>query len=483
MKIDYLVPLFIFSTFASVIFMGILITTFWTAVAIISFIGYFAFSTFRVKQGIKIQKKRKRGISTLLSFFIVLPILLGVVLHYEGYSVSKLFLQLIILYNYTIFVIINTILLPLFFITTIKNLPSSYFEKNYTPKLTVVIPAFNEEKIIKQTVQSVIDADYPKKEIIVVNNNSTDNTKKILEKYQNKILVLDEPRKGKVNAINRGIQCAKGDIIVILDADTRVLHNTLAKIVIPFVNYKIGAVTGNVKVDNRSNLIEKIQVPDYNVSMNLARGVLSLYGTMPIISGAFGAFRKSAIVEKNVSIFTDDTMTEDFDVTVKLLKKGYITSYEKDAIAYTEVPKKIMDLVNQRYRWLRGFIQVYFKHKDYFLGAAFDYSYNIAFFLLMNNNMIVPIIIIINLIAIVPTILIGNTDLVIFLISLGLFNITMFSLLTLRLSGEKISYGMYAPVLMVLFLWITSYIFLKSVIDQILHKEKAWKKIPRIGTT
>jgi len=85
------------------------------------------------------------------------------------------------------------------------------------------------------------------------------------------------------------------------------------------------------------------------------------------------------------------------------------------------------------------------------------------------------------MVAIVPTILIGNTDLIIYLVSLGLFNTTIFSMLVLRLNDEKLSYAKYAPVFLVMFIWITTHVFLKAVIDQILHKEKTWKQIPRIG--
>ncbi len=478
---DPILLLSVIALIGVIVIMGIiLISTLVIAIVISSFIVYFVITAIQSRKNKQSVKQTKLHISPLLTLFISLPIALSVVLYYEGHGIVELLLQLIVLYSYTILVILNIVFTPIILISISKKKFNNYQTISTSFSLTVIIPAYNEEKSIERTIKSVQNSIYTKKEIIVVNNASTDNTVKILQKFQDNIRILNEPKKGKSNAINKGIRYATGEIIVILDADTIILKNTLTNIVQPFKKNRITAVTGEVLVLNKENFISKMQVIDYAVGMNLARGTLGLYEIVPIVSGAFGAFRKSRILEKNNPIFSTDTMTEDFDVTITLLRHGHKTEFVKDALAYTEVPERFMDLVHQRYRWFRGFLQVYRKHKDYFFNTTTTQHHNISFFLLLNSNMIFPTMIMVNLLAIIPTILVGNAPLFGILILLNLTNITLLSIFGLRLSTEKLGYVKYSFATM-LFMWIGVYVYVKSIIDEIIQKDHVWRTISRRG--
>jgi len=449
---------------------GFFITTKLTLIIIVLFVGYFLYSVFSFSK----KKKSKFGSSFLL-LFVILPVSLGLALHYENFTFSELILHVLILYNYTLIVLFNMVLLPMSFYSIIRYKKTQHHR--YFPSISIIIPAFNEEKVIEKTIQSILHTQFPKKEIFVVNNASTDKTGQVLQKYHQDVVVLDETNKGKAHAINKGIKESSGEIIIILDADTRVTKHALENIVRPFeTEPKLSAVSGNVKVLNRNNVNSKIQVIDYSISMNLARGIMNLYKLVPVVSGAFGAFRGSII--RNKSPFTADTLTEDFDASITLLKRGYFTAYQNDAIAYTEVPERLNDFIRQRYRWFRGFLQGYNKHRDFFLTSSFKNENNIVFFFLLNSNLILPIVDVISITAIVPTILIGRLELAALLISLNSVNLIILSIYALRANQESLQYAKYSPFLIV-YVKLLTYIFLKGMIHQFLKINRSWTHIAR----
>ena len=240
-----------------------------------------------------------------------------------------------------------------------------------TPLVTVIVPAYNEEKAIGKTVDALLELSYVNKEIIVVDDGSTDGTFEVAKRHAKSdyTRVVKKPNGGKWDALNTGIRGAKGEFIVCIDADTLLDPNAIHHLIKHFSDPNIGAVAGNVKVGNRRGLLTKLQALEYVVGINLHRRSEANLQNVTVVPGPIGAFRASVL--KEIGLFEGDTFAEDADVTLKILKAGYKTVYEARAIGYTEAPTSMTSLAKQRYRWYRGSLQVLTKHKD----MAFNTKY------------------------------------------------------------------------------------------------------------
>ncbi|MEK6818524.1 MAG: glycosyltransferase, partial [Nanoarchaeota archaeon] len=160
----------------------------------------------------------------------------------------------------------------------------------YKPYVSVIVPCYNEARTIKKTLTSILRSDYHKFEIVVVDNNSKDKTREkvtLFKKYKI-VRLLKEKKQGKFAALNRGVRMARGAIVVIIDADTQILKDTLRNLVESFSSRKIAAVAGNVKVGNVKNLLTALQAIEYIVGLNLDRRAYSNLGSIPIVPGALG---------------------------------------------------------------------------------------------------------------------------------------------------------------------------------------------------
>ncbi len=248
------------------------------------------------------------------------------------------------------------------------NLKDNSQTSNSFPLISLIVPAYNEEKTIKNTIQSLIELDYPNYEIIVIDDGSTDKTLQEATKFSSsKVKVIHQQNQGKPNALNNGIKNSKGEIIVTVDADTTLKKDALKKISARFAkNSQIGAVAGNVKVIPEKSLLNIIQGTEYTIGINLLRKAQSMLGCVMIVPGPIAALKREAI--KKVGFFSDDTFAEDFDITMKILKQGYKVEYEDKAISYTDAPKNIEDFMKQRRRWYRGMLQVLDKHRNLYLS-------------------------------------------------------------------------------------------------------------------
>ncbi|WP_071393431.1 polysaccharide deacetylase family protein [Bacillus tuaregi] len=239
------------------------------------------------------------------------------------------------------------------------------FNDSYQPFVSVLIAAYNEDKVIGKTIHSIMKSRYPRFELIIVDDGSTDQTASIVEtecsKYSN-VRLLRKENGGKASALNLGFQNASADIIVTLDADTVIAEDTLTIIVRHFVDPIVGAVAGNVKIGNRKNLLTWWQHIEYVTGFNLEKRAFDELDSITVVPGAIGAWRKSAMME--VHLFEEDTLAEDTDATMKLLRKGYRIKSEVNAIAYTEAPEDLKSFIKQRYRWTFGILQCIWKHRE-----------------------------------------------------------------------------------------------------------------------
>jgi len=222
--------------------------------------------------------------------------------------------------------------------------------------ITFIIPAYNESETIRDTVESIALLSYPYKEIIVVNDGSTDETAKILNDLNQEFtfnFINLEQNNGKANALNRAIKEAKGKYLMILDADTIIEDDAPYYMVQNFHKFKnIGAVTGNPRIRNKSTLLGKIQTVEYASIIGSIKRAQTINGFVNTISGVFTLFSKEAV--EDVDGFDIDMITEDIAISWKLHFAGYNILYEPRALCWMLVPEKITGLFKQRIRWAQG---------------------------------------------------------------------------------------------------------------------------------
>ena len=257
------------------------------------------------------------------------------------------------------------------FLSLYYNLRHSLRTSGYYPKISVVVPAYNEEITIRDCIQSLLDLDYPNYEIILVDDGSTDKTLEEARKFENSgVIVKHQENQGKANALNNGIRSSKGEIVVTVDADTKLHKNSLKKIADRFAtNNKLGAVAGNIKVNPAPGLLNRLQATEYTTGINLRRKAQSTLGCVLVVPGPVAALKKEAV--ERAGLFSEDTFAEDFDITVGILKNGYRVEYEDGVIAYTDAPKNLEDLMKQRRRWYRGTMQVLAKYRNLYLRREY----------------------------------------------------------------------------------------------------------------
>ena len=230
--------------------------------------------------------------------------------------------------------------------------------------VSVIVPAYNEEKVIGTTVERLLESDHRDLEVIIVDDGSQDRTAEVVHnKFGNdpRVVLLRVPNGGKANALNAGLKLARGEIIVALDADTQFQADTIARLVRWFADEKVGAVAGNAKVGNRTNMVTRWQALEYVVAQNLERRALAALGTLTVIPGAVGAWRRSAL--EGIGGFRSDTLAEDQDLTIGLQEKGYQVRFDSSAIAWTEAPATFRALAKQRFRWAYGTLQCLWKYR------------------------------------------------------------------------------------------------------------------------
>lgn len=241
--------------------------------------------------------------------------------------------------------------------------------KSWQPSVCVVIPAYNEEKVILKTIESVRAGNYPGLEIIVVDDGSSDNTFSVVKgAYTNgEVKVFRVPNAGKASALNSGIERAQAEIVVAIDADTVLAPNAVERLVRHFEDERVGAVAGKAVVGNETSTIGKFQSLEYITSQNLDRRAFELFNAISVVPGAIGAWRRAALL--SVGGFREDTLAEDADATVSLERKGYRVLYEPDAVAFTEAPETVKAFLKQRFRWMFGTLQMAFKHRAALLNG------------------------------------------------------------------------------------------------------------------
>ena len=238
-----------------------------------------------------------------------------------------------------------------------------FYQLDDRPLVSFIIPAFNEEANIAHTLAGVLAVDYPKFEVMVVDDCSTDGTLAEIEPFLTDPrirLVRKHVNEGKAMALNDTIPLSKGELILVMDADAVPDPKILDHLVPHFKYPRCAAVTGNPRVVNRDSFLSKLQAIEFASIISLMRRAQRVWGRIMTMSGVVGIFRRSAMFD--VGLYSPDMATEDIDLTWRLQLRHWDVRYESRAVMWMRVPQSLTGLWRQRRRWALGLSQVLTRH-------------------------------------------------------------------------------------------------------------------------
>ncbi|MBR2731130.1 MAG: glycosyltransferase family 2 protein [Clostridia bacterium] len=357
---------------------------------------------------------------------------------------------------------------------------------SFCPAVTAVIPAYNEEKTIVATVRSVLAAEYQKLDVIVVDDGSKDRTLEILRAEfggDPRVTILTKENGGKSSALNLGIAHAKGPLLLLLDADTMIAPDSVRLLAAHFGDARVAAVSGNTRVGNVHNLITRFQRVEYIRDFNLMKNGMARFNAQAVVPGALGMWRKAAILA--CGGFSRDTLGEDRDLSMALLKHGWRTEFEPLAFSDTEAPDTLRGFLRQRFRWTYSTLQCERKY----LSCLFNPRRRGLGLLLMPDLLILQTILplvttvgfVANLVAFdaYECKLLAVSYAVSVAIELILF------LFARRITGERISVRDLLAVLpqRIIYGVLCTFLLFKSVVYAFIGTTVLWNKVERKGNS
>ncbi|VEI13003.1 glycosyltransferase [Trueperella bialowiezensis] len=354
------------------------------------------------------------------------------------------------------------------------------------PKVSVIIPAYNEAVVLRPCLDSILECEYENLELIVVNDGSTDDTAEILAGYENRAIIINKPNGGKGSALNEGIRHATGEILVFVDADGVFTKHTIPNMLAGFRHKNVGAVCGNDQPINTHNVLTKILALMTHTGTGLARRGLALLGMLPIVAGNSGAFRASVI--RQIGGLREDTLGEDLELTWRVQEAGYEVEFAPDAVVLAEVPDNLRSLWKQRVRWTRGLIQTTRLHwREFFRPSASMFHLYLPINLLL--QLVQPILQLLALIGLPILVAVGIADFgdwtatlpslwVVAGVSVTLVNIVI--ALILDRAWDRFAFLWVIPLLLPFSIFL-SCVALAGLIAEIRGVESKWNKFERTG--
>ncbi len=340
---------------------------------------------------------------------------------------------------------------------------SFVFDVNNAPLVSIIIPAYNEQVNAVRTVNSLIAQDYPNLEVIFIDDGSKDETYQIVKDAFDSVAnvhVFAKSNGGKATALNFGIEKSKAEYVVCIDAD---------------------------KVGNEVNIITKWQSIEYITSQNFDRRAFDLLNCITVVPGAIGAFNKEAI--KIAGGFTSDTLAEDCDLTMRLLRKGYTVRNCSKALSYTEAPETFRQFMRQRFRWSFGVIQCFWKHRDTVLNPKYKNFGMVAMPNILIFQMILPflapladLILVFSLIAASLNIVVASVPHI--LLYYGIFSLVDMAGAALAFAFEKENYKKLLWMIpqRLIYRQMMYYILFKSFNKAIKGEMQGWGVLKRTGS-
>jgi len=392
----------------------------------------------------------------------------------------------LLIFAFTILIILRYLLLMFFsVIQTIKRTADEDFQSYKAGMISVIVPCYNEEDVVVASLKSIINQTYKNIEILVIDDGSTDNTYELAKQFSfdegyRSLRVLSKKNGGKSRALNFGIKHAKGRLVCCVDADSKLDKYALELLSKHFKDPKIAAVAGSVNVINTDGFLTKLQALEYIQGLNMVKNAQAFVKLVNIIPGPLGMFKKEAL--EDVGYYSHDTFAEDCDLTLSLIAKGYKIDFEPDAIAYTEAPENLLDLLKQRYRWTRGILQAIKKNRKYLFSFVKKPSISFVMWYMLFESVFWPFMQIW-----------GDVFILYLAISSGMSQLLLFwwimfsvldiagALYCLLLTKERLGLAFYAIVYRLVFIGVINIAKIFATIEEWFSIEMSWGKLDRKG--
>jgi poly-beta-1,6-N-acetyl-D-glucosamine synthase len=353
--------------------------------------------------------------------------------------------------------------------------------------VSILVPAFNEGPVIEAAIRSLLELDWPSFEIIVIDDGSTDDTYERARALEGTygaatVRVVRKPNAGKASALNTGLVVASSPFVLCMDADSRLERDTLRKAMRHFANPRVGAVAGNVKVVNRGTLWTRLQALEYIQGLNLPRRAQGFLRVVNIIPGPIGVFRRHVLAQ--VGGYDTDTFAEDADVTIKILGAGWQIVYEEGAVAWTEAPETVHELLKQRYRWTRGILQSLRKRGDWLARPRGDVAVWISLQALLFEAIVWPVVNVVgNLLFTITALSLGAASMVLhWWLLLTMLDLAA-ALHTVAMEEEDITLVPLAIPYRFFFITLIDVAKMFATVEEFARVQMTWGKLERLGRT
>jgi cellulose synthase/poly-beta-1,6-N-acetylglucosamine synthase-like glycosyltransferase len=419
---------------------------------------------------------KKRTASVYSISVMALPFVFGTIMALDGYMTLLTITQAIFVWSLALSFWQTLLFVPLAIRSVTRE--SQMPDPPTYPRMSVIVPAYNEEKVIRTTIESLLAADYPDKEIILVDDGSKDATLDIAMQYSDKIKVVHKENGGKASALNQGMLYATGEIVTIVDADTIIGHSSLKHIAKAMAQENVVAVAGNIKVRNKVNWLTWCQALEYLSGIQIMRRGLDYFGAITIVPGALGAFRKKSLEE--AGSHDKATLVEDFDATLKVLRSGMVVSGSNSAVSYTQAPQRLRDFYRQRKRWYRGNLQVLKRHHDILLNPRFGYLHRLSYPLMAIHMLIVPAASLMLWGFAAYQIITGNYSFVAFVLLMFIIMQFLLSAMAIRMDRDDKKMLVFSIFMVLGYKQLIDFLIVKAIIEEAFGKKAVWTSAQRV---
>ncbi len=440
------------------------------------------------KRNLSAEKLRVIFVSGFFSLFLIVTIILTLpltVLTWSGLFVYSSIVSLVIFLFILLIRYFATLFMAYFYVSkyTVQQ------KAGYYPFISIIVPVYNEGIVLRNSIESLLDIGYSNYEIIIVNDGSTDDTAAIAEELVGhqkgryglvKVSLINKPNSGKAKALNAGIQYSEAQFVLCMDGDSQLTPNSLRMAVRHFIDPEVGAVAGNVKVQNRKHFLTDLQALEYLEGLNMPRSAQGFMQMVNIIPGPIGLFRKTAL--RDAGFYSSDTFAEDADITLKILAQNWKIVYEPNAIAFTEAPVSIYQLLKQRYRWTRGILQAIRKHKRHLINPTVNFNNSFILWQMFYEALIWPAMnIFVNLYFIIVALFYGLSSFI-FLWWIGIAVLDLMAAVYC-IAAEKEDFRLvpYAIIYRVVFILLIDVTKAMATVEEFIGIRMTWGKLLRTG--
>ena len=352
------------------------------------------------------------------------------------------------------------------------------------PPISILVPAYNEGRVLERALTSLMQLEYPEYEVLVIDDGSTDDTLAIASEWEGRrgpghFRVITKPNGGKATALNAGIDHSSHPLILCMDADSYLEPRALLKAARHFSDPAVGAVAGNVKVENRGRIVTQLQALEYIEGLNMPRRAQGFISAVNIVPGPIGLFRREALEE--IGGYDTDTFAEDADLTLKIMEVGWRVQYEDESIAWTEAPESWRDLTQQRYRWTRGILQAIRKRKGIYLRPFPDFPLWISTVQLGFEALVWPVMnVFAHLFFAIIAVLFGAGELILYwMILLTLLDLVA-ALVTVSMEEESLSLVPMALIYRFVFILFLDVVKMFATMEELFRLDMGWGKLERL---